>query len=51
MWSGLDYGDVSTVGPDLSRGLTVVSPPEDVFARSEMAGQDDRVHHGHGAPG
>ena len=45
--SGLEDGDVRTVCPDLCCGLTVVSPAEDVFARGELAGQDDGVHHRH----
>ena len=49
--SGLEDGDVRTVCPDLCCGLTVVSPAEDVFARGELAGQDDGVHHRHGPPG
>ena len=48
--TGLEDGDVSTVGPDLSRGLTVVSPAEDVSARTETVGQNEGVHNGHGAP-
>ena len=42
----LDDGDVSTVGPDLGRGLAVHPPAQHVLARSNVAGDEDRVEDG-----